>query len=199
RLKVVDPAGPDLKEDVAKIQRLFWNSAMAEFQDAMAKHAELFAGVEVVVPDVFVGDLLAQLKREAADIEKAVAKAVTDQSFFNSGDKRRFLKVASSVKITQMMNKLTQEDESSSDSPQALVLLYFELLQKLKRRLEIKQQAIDSIKASYAAITADQLLEVMFQMVFNAMYLPEWPALAPRLYGTSSFLATDVTTYQATM
>ncbi len=199
RLKVLDPTGADLQDDVARICGLFWNSAVAEFQAGLAEHAATISSVEVSVPADIVDEIKSELKIEIRETEKAVAKAVDDQSFFKSGDRRRFLKAASSVKINQMMSKLTQEIESGSGPSQEQVLLYFELLQKLKQRLESKQHAVVTLENPTATIAADQLLEVMFQKVFSAMYPAHWPPIAPRLYGSSSFLATDITTYQATM
>ena len=135
------------------------------------------------------------------EIEKTVGNAVGDQSFFSSGDKRRYLKEASAEKISQMRTKLTQEMESGEDKAlhRGEVLLYFELLEKLKARLESLQRAEASLNTPNATITADQLLEAMFQRVFTTMYLSHWPALAPDLYGSRAFLAEDITTYQATM
>lgn len=201
RLKIVDPAGPDLEEDIIHIQGIFWSSALAEFESGISQHATTLASVEVAVPPALVDGLLSGLESEIADIEKMVAKAVADQSFFNSGDKRRFLEVASSGKISQMKSKLNQEMASGSGTghSQGQVLLYFEILEELKERLERKQRSVDSINTLHPTITADQLLEVMFKKVYTTMYPADWPTLTPRLFGSSAFLATDVTTYQATM
>ncbi|MFZ1985046.1 MAG: hypothetical protein WAU91_11575, partial [Desulfatitalea sp.] len=199
RLKLIDPSGPDMTEDVIRIQRLFWNSAVAEFQEGMAKNAGDFARVEVAVPAVFVDELRFSLQKEVREIEKTVARAVAEQSFFNSGDKRRFLKQASAEKISQMKNKLAQEVESGEGHLQSQVLLYFELLEKFKSRLEHKQRAVAALGSPNPTVSVDQIMEVMFQRVFTTMYPAHWPELAPKLYGTSAFLATDITTYQATM
>ncbi|MBI5063652.1 MAG: hypothetical protein HZB87_09390 [Desulfatitalea sp.] len=198
-LKLIDPAGPDVQKEVAAIQRLFWNSAVAEFQEAMAKNASDFARVEVRVPAAFVPELKASLHKEVREIERTVERAVAEQSFFNSGDKRRFLKQASAEKIVQMKKKLAQEAESGQGQSSSQVLLYFELLEKFKNRLEHKQQAVVTLNARQPAISVDHLMEVMFQRVFTTMYPERWPGLAPKLYGSSAFLATDITTYQATL
>ncbi len=199
RMKLLDPAGPDMKEDIIRIQGLFWSSALAEFESSMAQHAAVLARVEVAVPQGLVEDILNGLKSEIKEIDQIVAKSVADQSFFNSGDKRRFLKVASAEKIGQMKSKLSQEMESGTGQSQGQVVLYFEILEELKERLERKQRAVETIHAPKPFIAADQLLEVMFQRVYSLMYPSTWPSLTPRLYGSSSFLATDITTYQATM
>jgi hypothetical protein len=199
RLKLLDPAGPDVEKEVIAIQRLFWNSAVAEFQEGMSKNADDLARVEVRVPAAFVAELKAGLRQEVREIERTVERAVAEQSFFNSGDKRRFLKQASAEKIVQMKNKLAQETESGLDHSSSQVLLYFELLEKFKRRLEHKQQAEATLDLPRPTITVDHLMEMMFQRVFTTMYPERWPELAPKLFGSSAFLATDITTYQATL
>ncbi|RJQ84505.1 MAG: hypothetical protein C4519_04835 [Desulfobacteraceae bacterium] len=198
RLKILDPAGADIQEEVARIQRLFWNSAVAEFQSGTAKYAAILSLVDVSIPADFAGDIAPALKSEIHELETTIGKAVADQTFFNSGDKRHFLKKASADKIGQMRNKLIQEAESGQ-SQQGQILLYFELLEKLKIRLEVACRAKATLASPGATLPLDQLLEIMFQKVFNAMYRSGWPELAPKLYGSSAFLTTDINTYQATM
>lgn len=195
RLKLLDPTGPDLLEEVIRIQRLFWNSAVAEFQEGMARHAQSFARVVVTVPETFGAQMTGSLRADIAEINKAVDRAASEQSFFNSGDKRRFLKEASAEKISQMKNRLVQDQQLTQDP----ILLYFELFEKLKARQEEKERALAALTAPNASMGADQLLEAMFQRVFTTMYPSRWPALAPALYGRRVLLDPDITTYQATM
>jgi len=199
RLKVVDPAGPDMHADIIHIQRLFWNSATAEFQDGLARRSAAFASIEVAIPQCFVAGMTTALKAEIKELQEIIVKAVADQSFFNSGDKRRFLKEASSERVGQMKNKLVQEAQRDEGQEQGQVLLYFEILEKVKERLESKQLAAANLAASKPAISLDHLLEIMFQQVFSTMYPDTWPELAPKFYGSSALLTTDITTYQATM
>jgi hypothetical protein len=124
-----------------------------------------------------------------------VARAAGDQSFFNSGEKRRYLEEASAHKIGQMRTRLAQDE----DLPKDPILLYFELFERLKTRLEHKQRALATISAPRAEISADHLLETMFERVVTAMYPSHWPALAPEKYGRRTLLDPDIATYQATL
>lgn len=195
RLKVLDPAGPDFLGDVVRIQQLYWNSAVAEFHAAIASHARTLAQVDVAIAPAFVVEVATILRGDIDEIKRAVDKAARDQSFFNSGDKRRYLKEASAEKIGQMRSKLAQDQ----DLPKDPILLYFELFERLKTRLEHKQRALATLSAPNASIGADHLLEAMFQRVRNAMYPLHWPALSPSIYGRRTGLDPDITTYQATM
>lgn len=195
RLKVLDPGGPALADEVIRIQRLFWNSAVAEFQEGMARHGQAFARLSIAVPDNFVAEMTTGLRADMAEIDKAVVRAVGEQSFFNSGDKRRFLKEASAEKIGQMKNRLLRDAHLARDP----ILLFFELFEKLKTRQEEKSLTLAALSAPRPTMQADQLLEAMFQRVFATMYPSHWPALAPTPYGRRVLLDPDITTYQATM
>jgi hypothetical protein len=195
RLKSLDQGGPARVDEIIRIQRLFWNSAVAEFQDYMSRHAEVFARLDIMVPAVFVGEIASHLRTDIAEMKQAVARAAGDQSFFNSGEKRRYLEEASAHKIGQMRTRLAQDEELPKDP----ILLYFELFERLKTRLEHKQRALATISAPRAEISADHLLETMFERVLTAMYPSHWPALAPEKYGRRTLLDPDIATYQATL
>lgn len=195
RLKRLDPAGPSLLNDIVRIQQLFWNSAVAEFEAAMALHARTIAQVDVAVPEALVAEVSIRLRSDIDEIKRAVASAAKDQSFFNSGEKRRYLKEASAEKIGQMRSRLAHDQ----DLPKDPILLYFELFERLKTRLEHKQRALSTISAPGATVGADHLLEAMFQRVRTIIYPTHWPALSPAIYGRRVSLDPDITTYQATM
>jgi hypothetical protein len=198
RLKALDTNAPGLQDDVARILRLFWNSAVAEFNEGLTRAGEMLHMVEVRIPAEMIADMVSVFKEEIRELDKTIGRALAEQTFFNSADKRRFLKEASSDKVGHMKNKLIQ-DARNGQSGQSQIVLYFELLEKMKRRLEVKHRALAGLSSPKATLTLDQLLEYMFQKVFEAMYLAQWPELSPRLYGSSAFLTADIATYQATM
>ena len=201
RLKLVDPAGADLVEDVARINRMFWNSAIAEFKEGMARHSRVFARVEVRVPESFLPDIVKALHHDSDQIARSIAAAVADQSFFVSNEKRQYLLDAPAEKIRQMKNKLAPEIENPADrvDQRSQALAFFERLELLKNHLQRKLEAAAALKATGDPIAADQLLEAMFQRVFSFMYPAEWPALTPAKWRGATHLPTDITTYQATM
>lgn len=197
RLKLVDPAGPDLASDIAAISRLFWNSAIAEFQEAVRKQYSLLARVEIVLPKKFVKKVINALHRDIDQINRTISQRVTGQSFFPSQEKRRYLLDASAEKIRQMKHKLISDSQKAQQYE--AILSFFKHLQLLKGHLERKLEAAALLKVTKASITADQLLEAMFQHVFSIMYLPDWPAMAPAKWQGNIHLPADITAYQATL
>ncbi len=197
RLKVMDPSGIDLEKDIIRISSLFWNSATAEFREAMQKHGKVLTRIEAAVPAAMLADIVRALHQECDQITGHVAAAVNGQSFFTSETKRRFLLEAPAAKIRQMKTKLVQDPQGRHQREQALE--FFERLEGMKGHLQRKLEAAALLKATGAPIAADQLLEAIFQKVFSAMYLPQWPSLAPARWQGGSRVPEDIATYQATM
>ncbi|MEJ2041614.1 MAG: hypothetical protein P8X55_22205 [Desulfosarcinaceae bacterium] len=179
KLKLVNPAGPDLEQDVARINRLFWNSAQAEMQEAMK-----------------VKDIVKALHRDIHAINQAIAQAVKDQPFFTSAKKQSYLLDASANKIRSMRTKLSQEKKAAQ---QKKILAFFDNLEGLKGHLQRKLEAAANLKAASAPIAADQLLEAMFRHAFSTLYLDHWPPLSPGKWSGKSKVPDDLGTYQATM
>lgn len=202
RLKLLDPSGPDLHKDVAEINRIFWNSATAEFQEALTKHEPNLSRVEVAVPPQFIPEIVKALHRDSDRISHAIRYAVANQTIFSSEEKRRFLMDASADKIDQMNHRLKHEpvERGKKTNQHGDALQFFQQLARLKRLYERKMEASAALKSTNSPIAADQLLEAMFQRVFNFMYFSSWPALTPSKWrGMENLPDDDIATYQATM
>lgn len=201
RMKILDPAGPNLNADVGKISQIFWNSASVELRDALEKHLSLFLQIEVRVPGEFVSIIVKALHRDADLLNKATQKIVEEQKLFTSAAKCQFLRQAPVEKIRQMKLKLLQDIETSSqaDAQQGKMLRLLDRLEKHKSHYQRKLEAAAMLKASQSSITADQVLEAMFQYVCSQMHLPHWPVLNPSKWEGAAHLPIDIATYQATM
>ena len=101
-----------------------------------------------------------------------------------------------------MTRKLTQEQpgaaEHAKQRHEALALL--EQIESLKSRLQRKFEAAAALKANAGRIAADQLLEAMFERVFNLMYQAHWSPPDPvKWQGPYDLPEENIATYQATM
>jgi serine/threonine protein kinase len=201
RIKLIDPAGPDVERDVAAISTLFWNSAMAEFEEGIDKDKDVLTRVEVIIPKTMIADIIKALHRGGDQIALKLKNIISRQSVFSDPQKCRFLIEASVEKIEKMTKKLSDAQPGSGEHTkqrqQALELL--EQIQSAKNRLQRKLEAAAALKAKAGRIAADQLLEAMFERVQTAMYLPHWTMPQPAKWSGKSDLPTDIATYQATM
>jgi hypothetical protein len=201
RVKRIDPAGPDLGRDVIQISAMFWRSAVAEFHEAVGRHAGIFSRVEVNVPRSLIPRVVKALHRDCDRVGTALANTVSRQQIFSGREKCQFLLDAPVEKIGRMKKKLLEEKDRGSwraeQRVQALELL--DRIEQLKGRLQRKLEAAAALKATAGAISADQLLEAMFEHVYHTMYLPHWPGLTPSKWSGTGSLNEDIETYQATM
>lgn len=201
KLKIMDPAGPDLEKDVAEISQLFWTSAKAEFQEAMDSHQAVFSRIEVVVPNNLLHDVIKSMHHQSSSLSEELAHMISQQTIFTSQERCQFLMDATANKIAMMKVKLIRNakagDPPSGQRQKAYTLL--EQIEKLKTELERKLEAAAALKATGAPVPADQLLAALFQNVFSAMYLPKWTPLTPAKWHGKSDLPGDIDTYQATM
>ncbi len=201
RIKLIDPAGPDVDRDVAAINMLFWNSAMAELEEGLDKDNDILTRVEVAIPKTFTTDIIKPLHRGCHQIALQLKNVISQQSVFTDPEKCRFLSEAPVEKIRKMTQKLSEapsgSDERATQRRQALELL--KRIESLKGRLQRKLEAAAALKAKAGRIGSDQLLEAMFERVRSAMYLPHWSAPEPSKWSGKSDLPSDIATYQATM
>jgi len=201
RIKLIDPAGPDVDRDVAAINMLFWNSALAEFEEGIEKDKDILTRIEVAIPKTLTADIIKHLHRGCDQITLRLKNVISRQSVFTDPEKCRFLSEAPVEKIRKMTKKLSEapsgSDERATQRRQALELL--RQIESLKGRLQRKFEAAAALKAKAGGIGSDQLLEAMFERVLSAMYLPHWSAPEPAKWGGKSDLPSDIATYQATM
>lgn len=201
QIKLMDPAGPDMDKDMARINRLFWTSAVAEFKQSLAVDMDIFERIEVAVPVSMVVDIVRALHAECDHLSAVLAKTVSQQSVFAGREKCQFLLDVSVEKITAMKQKLLQESPQGNKRKerheQAIVIL--NRVEEQKRSLQRKLEAAASLKAKVGAIAADQLLEAMFERVFTSMYLSRWPVVDPAKWSGGADGRFDMATYQATM
>ena len=200
-IKIIDPTGTDLEEQIININRLYWNSAQAEFQDAMHAHKAVFSKVSIVVPEHLAPEIQYIMVLDIEQSQQTIDALIDGQSFFNSPQKVTFLKEASTKKIGQMKNRLIQERDSGSglDPNRGDALIFFKHLERLKNDIGRKESAMATLGTPYPTMAADLLLEAMFQRVFQHMYPSHWPALTPSKYRSTAYMAMDITTYQATL
>ena len=99
-----------MDRDVAAISTLFWNSAMAEFEEGLDKDKDIFTRVEVAVPKSLTADIIKALHRGCDKINLELKNIILRQSVFTDPEKCRFLRSAPVEKIRKMTKKLSQAE-----------------------------------------------------------------------------------------
>ncbi len=190
-----------LETEVAKLSRVFWNSAEAEFRENLRRHQSLFSRVQVRLPHGMVPAIFDGVTRDIAQRTAAMNQMVDRQTFFSSVSKVRVLKEATAERIASMRARLHQETLGAgrSSGQHVGLLRFFEELEEAKQQLARLRATLAALHASQASIPADHLLHTMFQRVFDCMYLAHWPCVVPDKWAGKAKLPSDIATYQATL
>jgi serine/threonine protein kinase len=201
QIRLLDPAGPDMDRDMIRINQTFWSSALYDFKHAIAMDLDLFERIDVMVPKSMVPEIINALHDGCNRLSASLAKTVSQQNIFTGREKCQFLLDAPVEKISAMKDKLVagKSKSISSGRQREKALSIMVRIENQKKHLRRKLEAAALLKAYAGPIPADQLLEAMFQRVFNAMYLSHWPVAEPAAWKGKSDLRIDITTYQATL
>ncbi len=201
QIRMLDPAGPEMEREMALVNQMFWGRAKAEFEKCLKADKDIFERVEVIVPESMVPKIVKALHSGTDDISSALARIISGQSIFSGREKRQYLLDAPVEKIRAMTKKLTSEKSASSrrsrQKERALEVLG--RIEEMKLHLQLKLEAAAALKANMGTISADQLLEAMFQHVYRNLYLSHWPALVKVRWKEQRDAEVDIATYQATI
>jgi len=202
QIRMLDPAGPEMDREMALINQMFWSRSKSEFEKRLDMHKDIFERVEIIVPRSMVSKIVKALHSGCDAITSTLAKTVSQQSIFSGREKCQYLLDASVEKIGLMKKKLTREksngNQRSLQREKALEVLG--RIEDMKMRLQRKLEAAAALKTMVGTISADQLLEAMFQQVYQNMYLPHWPMVEPIQWKEERRdTDVDITTYQATI
>ncbi len=201
QIRMMDPAGPEMDKEMALVNQMFWGRAKSELEKGLETHKDIFQRVEVVVPRSMVSKVVKALHSGCDNISSALAKTVSQQSVFTGREKCQYLLDASVEKIGLMKKKLGQEESGSIQRNQQRekALEVLGRIEDMKVRLQRKLEAAAALKTMVGTISADQLLEAMFHLVYHNMYLPHWPMVEQVQWKERPEADVDITTYQATI
>ncbi len=202
QIRMLDPAGPEMDREMALINQMFWGRAKSELEKRLEMHKDILERLEIVVPRSMVSKIVKSLHSGCDNISSTLAKTVSQQSVFTGREKCQYLLDASVEKIGLMKKKLIREKPGSIQRNQQRekALEVLGRIQDMKIRLQRKLEAAAALKTMVGTISADQLLEAMFQHVYHNMYLPHWPMVQPIQWKEERPAPdVDITTYQATI
>jgi len=171
RLAVAEKKGSP--ETVQETSRIFWKSASVEFNLKIKKHEPFLKSLVLTLPENVKNLLKKEVDRTGKHIGGAVEKIVRSQTVFADDENRAQLKTASYKKIISLRTTWEKEDAASaSDKAEKINLL--KILEKLKRQEDRLTPALEKLDAPVAKLTVYEALILMFSVVFNSLFLPEW-------------------------
>ena len=160
------------RELYKKASRIFWHSAKSELQQKIRMKAEILGQVQVAVPASAREMLRREFDDQNLEIFKSIKRFVAGQTAFKGEKACSSLITASREKITQLKTKWEHQPE---DKAEALKVL--KSLEQMKHKIEKQQQRMKLFEKSTLIFRADQLLQILFEIVLDAMHRHQWGEL----------------------
>jgi serine/threonine protein kinase len=183
-----------------KASQMFWYAAVNEFNVKTGDKEEHLKTVEVVLPEQGRDMLRKELLKCRSIIAARIKRYVNTQTVFKEEKICQGLICASREKISKMKTKLT---DGISDSPKmtvgkATAVRVLDDLLQLKLQSENLSRLIKELGKPELILNAHDLIELIFDIVLQAMYRQEWGELSAA-EGIELEEVNEATTIEATV
>jgi serine/threonine protein kinase len=172
------PAGRD-SEIFEDASRMFWHSAVVEFQEKIEDSEKALKTVAVILPES-VQDMFSKvLTKELRSIALSIKNCVGTQNIFVKDQIREVLLKASHSKVCQLkadMESKTKHSENPA-GPRTEAIAFLHKLSDLKAQFVHHAYMQKQLSQPEASLSAHDILTFMFNVVLNNMYRSEWKPL----------------------
>ena len=162
------------------VSRMFWQCAIAEFKTKIAEHSELLKGVKVKITEETKKMVKTEIQIGVDILNQRSQQFIQNQSVFTGERNCRGLFCATREHIRQLKAKLqkNQTDGKKQAAKKAEAIAVLQTLEKFKVQTEKHQQLIGIFDQPEIILTAYYLMDLIFNIVYHAMYRGEWGDLA---------------------
>ena len=168
--------GSDIFEGAS---RIFWHSALVEFQAKMNEKAKSLRSIELTLPETVKYMFGKVLAKERQTLAKAIKNCVESQNIFEKPQMRAQLMKSSYTKISQFKADLINKSSGNRNSNglRSDVIIFLNQLTDLKSLLGQHIYMIKRLSNPQAKVSAHDILTFMFNVVRNNMYRSKWQPL----------------------
>ncbi|MEZ4528875.1 MAG: hypothetical protein R2941_23430, partial [Desulfobacterales bacterium] len=163
--------------------RVFWSRAYSEFMEKLEANAEILKSVRPAISKDVCGMLRQEISEVQIDMEKQVQKHIQSQKFFRSPKIRSDMAKASLAAIRRCCANWEQGIQVPKVSPSVReqVIRWLRGLEQIRAESERKSLFLSMLDEEKPSLSAYDLLDMMFSVVFHAMYVSKWgrPAAEP--------------------
>jgi hypothetical protein len=159
--------------------RIFWHSAVSEFQIKMAESEKSLKSVVVDLTETVKYMFDKALVKEKKSIVKAIKKCIDSQTIFDKGHIRDHLLRCSYAKTCQFKADLENEAKRSGNisTPRTEAIAFLHKLADLKALFGQHVYVQKFLSQPEPKMSAYDILTFMFNVVFHNMYRSEWAPL----------------------
>jgi len=172
------PAGRD-SEIFEDASRMFWHSAVVEFQEKIEDSEKSLKSVAVVLPES-VQDMFSKvLAKELRSIALSIKKCVDTQNIFVKDQIRAVLLKASHSTVCQLKADMESKTKDSDNpaGPRTEAIAFLHKLSDLKAQFVHHAYMKKQLSKPEASLSAHDILTFMFNVILNNMYRSEWKPL----------------------
>jgi serine/threonine protein kinase len=172
--------GDQAEDIVEEASRMFWHSAVAEFQLKTAESAQALKSIVLPIPEP-VQEMFGKVsQKERKSITRSIQESVETQSIFEKDPIREVLLKASHSKICQFRADLERKAKDSDNLAglRTEAITFLHELADLKARLGQQAHLQKLLSQPDARLSAHDILTFMFNVVVHNMYKPHWAPLS---------------------
>lgn len=168
------------RPEVFKIcSRVFWFNASSEFRKKLKTYRPVLQSVRVEIPFRARRMFREELMFLRSEGVKRMRRLVMGQGLFRSEESRRSLIRATPEAVARYRNAWEAGGQGARVAPETReqLLDVLRTLERYKTEQVRRTEMIDRLELRRPMLTVFQILEIMFNVVINAMYRPEWGRL----------------------
>lgn len=159
--------------------RIFWHSAVSEFQAKIGESEKSLKAVQVNLPDTVEQMFEKVLAKEKKSIVRDIKTCVDSQRIFEKDQVRSLLTKCSYARTCQFKTDLEKRAKSSENpsTSRADAIAFLHKLADLKALFGQHVYVQNLLSQSQAEMSAYDVLIFMFNVVFHNMYRSDWAPL----------------------
>jgi serine/threonine protein kinase len=172
------PAGRD-SEIFEDASRMFWHSAVVEFQEKIEESQKALRSVTVSLPESVQYMFSKVLKKEIRSIALSIKKCVDTQNIFVKDQIRGVLLKASHAKVCQLKVELESKTRTLKNpaGPRTEAIAFLHKLSDLKAQFVHHAYMQKQLSQPEARLSVHDILTFMFNVMLNNMYRSDWKPL----------------------
>ena len=161
------------------VSRIFWRSAVLEFQMKVAEKEKPLKYVNAAIPPMAIKMFKSVLKKENKLLSETVERHVNSQKLFSNDKNRQYLLQASHSRLLQFKADLESKNKGAQQSSdhKAATMKLLRVLMDLKLESENHSRVLQMLDQPQPRMSVYDLLFLMFTIIKSSMYPKTWQPL----------------------
>ncbi|WP_028314020.1 hypothetical protein [Desulfatibacillum aliphaticivorans] len=189
------PKGKTPLDLIKETSKLFWQSAMAEFDAKRQQKEEALRTLKVTLDETAVVMLQEELAIESEVVLGALKTRILNQKIYTSKDAKKKLFAASAKSLNQQKVRLanTPDGNAAQTRVKRQALKLFGDLERMKNHLARLAWAQKQLAKPTPTFSVFEIMGILFDALIVTMHKPDWPDLTGGDVGAFGLTGKDAT------